>query len=180
MGLSLITDAEISVNLPDFRAHERAYQQFVQVLSQARAEDEGGQAVIQTVNPALPLFAQIANRDLHGFYNNELPLRERFHFPPYTRLIRFTFKHREFEWVEKAALAFVQRLPSHPDWIVNPPAKPYVPRVRNMFLMQVLVRIDRNSRYLQDLKQVLRNNLNDLLGDKSFKGLQTDTDVDPL
>jgi hypothetical protein len=49
-----------------------------------------------------------------------------------------------------------------------------------MFLMQVLVRIDRNSRYLQDLKQVLRNNLNDLLGDKSFKGLQTDTDVDPL
>ena len=180
MGLSLITDAEISVNLPDFRAHERAYQQFVQVLSQARPEDEGGQAVIQTVNPALPLFAQIANRDLHGFYNNELPLRERFHFPPYTRLIRFTFKHREFEWVEKAALAFVQRLPNHPDWIVNPPAKPYVPRVRNMFLMQVLVRIDRNSRYLQDLKQILRETLHVLMGDKTFKGLQTDTDVDPL
>jgi hypothetical protein len=63
---------------------------------------------------------------------------------------------------------------------VNPPAKPYVPRVRNMFLMQVLVRIDRNSRYLQDLKQVLRETLHMLMGDKTFKGLQTDTDVDPL
>jgi len=180
MGLALVTDAEISVNLPDFRAHERALQQFVQVLSQAKPELEGGQAVIQTVNPALPLFSQIANRDIAGFYKHELPLRERFHFPPYTRLIRFTFKHREFEWVEKAALTFVQHLPQHPDWIVNPPAKPYVPRVRNLYLMQVLVRVERKSHHLPALKQILRDTLHVLLGDKTFKGLQTDTDVDPM
>jgi primosomal protein N' (replication factor Y) len=180
MGLALITDAELTVNLPDFRAHERALQQFVQVLSQARPELEGGQAVIQTLNPALPLFTQIANRDLRSFYAQELPLRERFHFPPYTRLVRITFRHKEFEWAEKAAIAFVERLPAHGEWIVNPPAKPYVPRVRNMYLMQVLVRIDRNSRLLSEFKERMRNVLHELLGDKCFKGLQTDVDVDPL
>lgn len=180
MGLALVTDAELTVNLPDFRAHERAYQQFVQVLSQALADQEGGVAVIQTANPALPLFAQIASRDLQGFYANELPLRERFHFPPYTRLIRFTFRHKDFNLCEKAALAFVQQLPQRSDWIVNPPAKPYVPRVRNLYLLQVLVRIDRNSRHLQELKQLMRKILHQLLGDKTFKGLQTDADVDPL
>jgi primosomal protein N' (replication factor Y) len=95
--------ADTGLHLPDFRAAERTFSLIVQVAGRAGRYFPDGKVIVQTLRPRDPAIARSCALDLEGFYAAELAQRRALNFPPYTRLIRFTFRSREPDRADQAA-----------------------------------------------------------------------------
>jgi primosomal protein N' (replication factor Y) len=58
------------------------------------------------------------------------------------------------------------------------PAAPVVNRVRNQYLMEILVKLPLDMKLIQQYKKVIRNQFNLLLSEKQFKSVVMIADVD--
>ncbi|MGV7220991.1 MAG: primosomal protein N' [Nitrospinales bacterium] len=81
-----VINADISLNIPDFRSCERSFQLLTQVAGRAGRGNVPGQVIIQTHNPDHYLYEYVKNHDFDNFYDKEIRIRERLNFPPFTRL----------------------------------------------------------------------------------------------
>jgi primosomal protein N' (replication factor Y) len=95
--------ADTGLQLPDFRAAERTFSLIVQVAGRAGRYFPDGKVIVQTLRPRDPIILRACSLDVAGFFAAELTQRERLNFPPYTRLIRFTFRSREADRADAAA-----------------------------------------------------------------------------
>lgn len=86
-----IINADVALNLPDFRAAERTYQLLTQAAGRAGRGDKPGMVVVQTFNPGHYSIAALRRSDAEGFYRRELLYREAGKYPPFTGLIRLVF-----------------------------------------------------------------------------------------
>jgi primosomal protein N' (replication factor Y) len=84
--LVVVANADMGLNLPDYRAAERTFQLLVQVSGRAGRGESPGQVLIQTRNPAHPFWKFVLEADYAGFYAHEIESRRRYRYPPFTRL----------------------------------------------------------------------------------------------
>jgi primosomal protein N' (replication factor Y) len=101
-----VVNADIGLNLPDFRSAERTFQLLSQVAGRTGRGPRGGRVLIQTFNPEQPCIALAATHDYAAFVKQELEHRQAHHYPPYQRLARLIVRSREPD----AAGAFADRL----------------------------------------------------------------------
>lgn len=89
-GVSLvgIVDADITLNLPDFRANERTLQLIVQASGRAGRGQDAGEVLIQTYNPDHEVIRWAASQNYEGFYKAEIKSRQMLQYPPYTHIMR--------------------------------------------------------------------------------------------
>ena len=111
LSLVGILDADHALNFPDFRAFERSFQLFTQVGGRAGRRNKQGKVIIQANQPEHFVIQQVTESDYPAFYEKEVGEREKFHYPPFGRLIKITVKHKDYLHTEKAAdmLAFLLR-----------------------------------------------------------------------
>ena len=60
------------------------------------------------------------------------------------------------------------------------PAAPVVNRVRNKYLMEIMIKLQKDAVQLQSQKKVIRNHIDLLKSEKKFKSILVIADVDPL
>ncbi len=84
--LVVVANADMGLNLPDYRAAERTFQLLVQVSGRAGRGEKPGSVLIQTRNPAHPFWRYVLEADYTGFYEHEIASRKRFRYPPFTCL----------------------------------------------------------------------------------------------
>lgn len=78
-----IIAADLSLNLPDYRACERTFQLITQVSGRAGRGKKTGKVIVQTYNPENYSIKFAANNNYSGFYNKEIKLRYSMMYPPY-------------------------------------------------------------------------------------------------
>ncbi|GHT63232.1 primosomal protein N' [Spirochaetia bacterium] len=94
--------ADTGLHLPDFRAAERTFSLIVQVAGRAGRYFPDGKVIVQTLRPRDPVITRSCALDVAGFFDAELNQRQMLHFPPYSRLIRFTIRARDPLKADKA------------------------------------------------------------------------------
>jgi primosomal protein N' (replication factor Y) len=99
-----VVDADVGLNLPDFRAAERSYQLLSQVSGRAGRAEKKGKVIIQTLNPIHYALEAAKNHDFLTFYEKEAVLREELCLPPFGRLALLRFQGPEEEETEKQAI----------------------------------------------------------------------------
>ncbi|HAP32567.1 MAG TPA: primosomal protein N' [Firmicutes bacterium] len=82
--------ADITLNLPDFRAGERTFQLLTQVAGRAGRGDKKGEVIIQTYNPEHYSIRKAAAHNYDAFMQEELRRREDLAYPPFGELLLFT------------------------------------------------------------------------------------------
>ena len=110
--------ADTGLQLPDFRAAERAFSLIVQVAGRAGRYHPDGKVIVQTLRMGDPVIERACASDVEGFFAGELPLREALGFPPYMRLIRLTARGRN----EARADAAIERLAQIAERLLPPGA----------------------------------------------------------
>ena len=105
-----ILSADLMMNYPDFRAHERAFQMMEQVSGRAGRKNRKGVVVLQTSQPESPLIRQVIAHDYEGMYNMQLSERKAFSYPPYTRLIYIYLKHRDETLLQELSVRYTSLL----------------------------------------------------------------------
>ena len=105
-----IFDADRIIHFPDFRSHERAYQLITQVSGRAGRKSKDGKVIVQTNDPDQPLLQKVRDEDYKSFFQWESSERGRFAYPPFYRLIKIIFKHREKKISLESAVFFLKEL----------------------------------------------------------------------
>jgi primosomal protein N' (replication factor Y) len=82
-----VVDADIGINLPDFRASERSFQLLSQVAGRAGRGPKGGTVIIQTRMPHHHSVRHALSHDYLAFVAEEMPARADPPYPPVLRLI---------------------------------------------------------------------------------------------
>jgi primosomal protein N' (replication factor Y) len=107
-----------------------------------------------------------------------MEMRKQFFYPPFSRLIRITLKHKLKETVVEAADTLANFLEKDFSQLVGP-AAPVVNRIRNMHLMEILIKLPKDAARLQIQKKVLNNYIDLLKAEKKFRSVIVVADVDP-
>ncbi|MEI9919784.1 MAG: primosomal protein N' [Bacteroidota bacterium] len=176
-----IFDADRMMHFPDFRSYERAFQLITQVSGRAGRRAQKGKVIIQTHNPKHEIFSFALRNDYLGFLQTQLHDRDTHRYPPFARLIEITLKQTEKPVVTQAATIFANTLKEMVQGVrIMGPGEPMVSRVRNEYLMTILVKIPRNQGKLAEIKATLASLAERLVEDKAFRKVRVVFDVDPV
>jgi primosomal protein N' (replication factor Y) len=95
--------ADVSLNLPDFRAGEHSFQLLTQVAGRAGRSVLGGKVIFQTFQPEHYAIQKAAAYDFSGFESLEIEFRKKLGYPPFGRLLRIELQHSNPGILESAA-----------------------------------------------------------------------------
>jgi len=105
-----VVAADISLNVPDFRATERTFQLLAQVAGRAGRGQSPGYVVIQTMNPDHPALQRVVEHDYLGLFEAERAERAAVRYPPFVRLVNVVLSGESRKDVESASSEAAQRI----------------------------------------------------------------------
>ncbi|WP_460761533.1 replication restart helicase PriA [Niabella terrae] len=175
-----ILDADGILSFADFRVNERAFQLMEQVSGRAGRKETVGRVLIQSSQINHPVLLQVAAHDYEAMYEKELSGREQFSYPPFTRIIKLTFRHKVKEVVQEAALHFSQSLSNRYGPYLNGPAEPVVNRIRGQYLMELLIKLSRNTGLLKQCKADILHQVAVMHQEKRYRAVVVIPDVDVI
>ena len=175
-----ILDADGLLHFADFRVNERAFQLMEQVSGRAGRKVETGKVLVQTSQPHHPVLQIVQQHDYKAMFAEEIKKRKEFSYPPFSRIIHITFKHKIKELVERAANHYAEALKGkYGNYIVGP-AEPVIGRIRNQYLMEFLLKLPRDSKTINQCKKDLLEQVAILHQNKSFRSVTIVADVDAV
>jgi primosomal protein N' (replication factor Y) len=175
-----VLSADSLLSYPDFRVNERVFQLLEQVSGRAGRKDGDGNVYIQAYKVNNPTLLKVQEHDFENFFLKELEGRKDFQYPPYTRIIKITLKHRDQKTVLDAAQKLGLDLAELPKTILFGPAEPPIARVRNLFIQEILLKINRDSDHVKQIKSTLKEKISMLNITKNFSTVNVQVDVDPF
>ena len=172
-----VLNADMMLNFPDFRAHERAYQLMVQVSGRAGRSKKQGKVMIQTYNPYHQILQQVSTTDYTAMYKEQLQDRWQYHYPPYYRLVKITLKHKDYQKVDAGIIWLAKAMSNVFGEHVLGPSAPAVARIRNQYIKNVMLKIP-PKQSLGKTKQELEKIKNTFQAVADFRPIRYITDVD--
>lgn len=173
-----VLDADSLLNFADFRVNERAFQLIEQVSGRAGRKNKSGKVSIQATNTQHPLLQLIKDHDYKTFFEQEIDGRKRFFYPPFSRIILLTFKHKMKDVVDNAATFFTDAMKSKYGQYLVGPAEPIVNRIRNQFLMELLIKLPKDTALVKICKQFILDTVSEMHNDKRLRSVVMIPDVD--
>ncbi len=176
-----VIDADVGINLPDFRASERCFQLLSQVAGRAGRGPKGGEVLIQTRSPSHHAVRCAVTHDYHTFVAQELAGRKHPTYPPNVRIANVVLSGTQEDATARLATraaAWLHKLlaaRSAPGVTVIGPAPCPVERVKQRWRWHVLIKAERP----QELGRVAQYLVERFEIPKQF-GLRMTVDRDPV
>ena len=137
-----VVDADVGLNLPDFRSAEKTFQLITQAAGRAGRGETAGEVVIQTMNPAHYSVIHSRTHDYDGFYNQEIVYREQLRYPPIGRMIKLEVKSSQEGLAQEAARVAQDRIRSlmkGNEVVLLGPAPAPIAKVRGQYRYHLLL-----------------------------------------
>lgn len=172
-----ILNADNALYFPDFRAHERAFQMFVQVAGRAGRKDKEGKVFIQTYNPYHNIIQQVTTNDYGSMFKEQMYERLNFKYPPFYRLIRLQLKHVDFQKLKEGSFWLYNLLSKQLEMPVLGPEEPSINRIRNQYIRIILIKIPINIP-LNKTKSEIRKSIKSFEAIGAYRSIKTTISVD--
>ena len=140
-----VINADLALQIPDFRAAERVFQLLMQVSGRSGRADLAGEVFVQTRVPFHPAIQFARHHDYAGFVEQELEYRRSLHYPPYERFILITARGRSEDktsYVLEQLTREMERLNLPETEIVGPNPAP-IARIEERYRFQTFLRTRR-------------------------------------
>jgi primosomal protein N' (replication factor Y) len=153
-----VINADVGMNLPDFRATERTFQLLTQVAGRAGRGPAGGEVLVQTSLPGHYAIGCATRHDYAGFAERELAERAQAMYPPHSRLVNVVLSGTLESHVQDAAIAaaeWTRAILAGTGVTLTGPAPCPIDRIRGRWRWHFLLRgvsaraIGRATRHLQ-------------------------------
>ncbi len=136
-----VVSADVSMNIPDFRASERTFNLLTQVAGRAGRGEDGGEVIVQTYAPSHYAVLTAAKHDFEKFYAEEIIARKQLQFPPFVRLIKLVVRARNDEAAMKAAQDLASVIKTVDEGAsVSGPAPAHISRLRGYFRYNIILK----------------------------------------
>lgn len=174
-----VLSAEEELNFPDFRSAERTFHQLVQVAGRAGRDAKRGEVMVQTFIPDHNVFSYLRANDYDGFMKEELTVRKRLNYPPFTRLVSALCSAKDAgavnavmgEWTKHLRKEFLTS-----GVVLLGPAPPLIPRLKGRFREQILLKGALTARQKERALELFEAVSSEIKGGRS---VDLKWDVDP-
>jgi primosomal protein N' (replication factor Y) len=172
-----VVSADMALHLPDFRAGERAFALFTQVVGRAGRGDRPGTALIQTFNPDHYILRAVQGQEYATLWEAESPLRRERGLPPFSRAVLAILSSPQEKAAETAAteLARLFREVGMRADAVSGPAPAPLYRLRSRYRWHLLVCGQDQRKLHTRVHEAARR----LRASPLSRGVRLDLDVDP-
>lgn len=179
-----VISADHSLFLPDFRASERAFSQLTQVAGRAGRARQRGEVLIQTFVPNHYAIQRAVVHDAHGFWDQELHIRQMLRFPPYWRLLLARLSGPDSKQVAERAARLAHLLRDRQAHATNRyrsltvlgPVPSPIARIQDKTRWQLLIRGQRPDL----MRGLMLDALETFERDKARAGVSLSLDMDPM
>lgn len=178
VGMVGVLSADGMLRFPDFRAFERAFQLMVQVAGRAGRCETQGHVFIQTYSPDHPVLDYIKRNDYSSLLTSQMIERKNFWYPPFTRLIRVTVKHRDKNIAVDVAKIMALDFKKIQGIYVLGPEFPPIPRVQLLYAQDILLKIPRTMNFA-DVRHQVHGYMNTIIDNEKYKSVSFTINVDP-
>ena len=169
-----VVAADVTLNIPDFRASERTFNLLTQVGGRAGRGDDIGEVIVQTYAPEHYSILCAAKHDFEKFYEEEIIARKELLYPPFTHLVKITVRARKEEDASSAAIKLRQEIETADrNQMICGPALAPIARLRGYFRYNILLKGKDPKTITKLLKQVFETY-------KRPHGVLVAVDVDPV
>lgn len=172
-----VLNVDSVLNFPDFRSFEKAYQLIVQVSGRAGRKEKTGKVYIQTTQPEHNVINQVLADDYLNFYQSQINERERFHYPPFTRVIELSVVAKDVAIVNDIAQQLANQLKPIFGGMLLGPEFPLVAKIKDQYHKRILLKVNREYSPTQ-VRNLLKQEIDTLQynNKKSYYRLQVDAD----
>ncbi|BCS81512.1 replication restart helicase PriA [Anaerocellum diazotrophicum] len=140
-----VIDADILLNMPDFRSRERTFQLLTQVAGRSGRE-KPGKVIIQTFNPEDYSIVFASKHDYESFYAQEMRLRKMMEYPPYSYVVNFVTVASEQNMAKRGIEHVYILLREHEnecDMKIYGPSENPIFKIENQYRYHILVKFKR-------------------------------------
>ena len=152
-----VLNADLALNLPDFRAAERTFQLLTQVAGRAGRGEVKGEVFVQTFVPHSPAVQFARKCDFEGFAEQELEQRKAFHYPPYDHVVLITARGKNEAMAEftlkNLSAKLRQDLPEHTR--MGDPMPSPLAKAHGQFRFQLLLRSEKVRALARRIQEVI-------------------------
>lgn len=172
---------EIMLSLPDFRASERTFSLLSQAIGRGGRRDTQGHALIQSYLADHFAVQLAATQDYEKFYQEEIQIREEFHYPPFVRMGRIVFRSADEQnliqlnySLKKAFKKQKDNFQNHNLEVLGPSPCP-IERINNQYRYHILMKAQNHASMLKVVKFIYKLFKNFPQHDK----IKIEIDIDP-
>ncbi|MBQ9487973.1 MAG: primosomal protein N' [Selenomonadaceae bacterium] len=142
-----ILSADSSLNFPDFRAGELCFMLITQAAGRAGRAEFPGYVIVQAYNPDAPAVLFGCRQDYESFCEYELAEREKYFYPPYSRLIKIIFMSENQDYAKERAEFFVSEFKAEFNFDaarteIEGPIPAMIAKLREVFRFAVLIKTE--------------------------------------
>lgn len=152
--------ADSSLNIDDYRAHERTFQILTQVAGRAGREKDKGRVIIQTYNPDAFCIQYAQKQDYKIFYDTEVYLRKQLRYPPFCDIILIGISSRSQKELEEIANKIFVNLKNkiktkNLKILLYKPVPAPIDRIKNQFRWRIIVKCKIDDSITEEIRDTI-------------------------
>lgn len=174
-----IVAADMSLNVSDFRATERTFNLITQVAGRAGRGQKSGRVIIQTYESDNYSIVASKNHDYEGFYNQEIIIRKKLFYPPFSDIIMINVvdenEKKVIDTATDVQAMFFEELKCYEDVLVLPPTPSPINKINNKFRWRIIIKCL--------ITDEINKRINNLIKSEKFvkiKNTELTIDVNPV
>lgn len=179
--------ADITLNIPDFKASERTFQLLTQVGGRAGRGEYAGKVILQTYEPEHYSILTAKSHDYISFFSKEISIRKEFNYPPFTDIINiiisgenekdtYNISNYIAEEIRKEILKETNNLELK-DTVIGPMEAP-IYRIKGKYRRQIIIKSSKSdiSMITKAIDWVNRKNREE----NKYKNINVSIDINPV
>ena len=159
--------ADSSLNIDDYRAHERTFQILTQVAGRAGRGEEKGKVIIQTYNPDAFCIQYAQKQDYKIFFDTEIHLRKQLRYPPFCDIILIGVSSKSDKEIENISSKIYEDLKlkiqkQNLQILLYKPVPAPIDKIKNKFRWRIIVKCKIDENIIKQMNETIEkvNNQN--------------------
>lgn len=154
--------ADSSLNIDDYRAHERTFQTLTQVAGRAGRGKDKGRVIIQTYNPDAFCIQYSQKQDYKLFYDTEIHLRKQLRYPPFCDIILIGVSSKSYKELEETSNKIYESLKAKIyteklQILLYKPVPAPIDRIKNKFRWRIIVKCIIGEQIINAIDDTVKN-----------------------
>ena len=173
-----ILAADMSLNLPDYRAAERSFQIITQVAGRAGRGDKEGEVIVQTYTPEHYSLQYAKKYDYENFYEKEFTIRAMMGYPPFGRILLINGSGKNEDELRKQMIYLGEKVKEKAEEFggleVLGPTPCIIYRIKENYRWQIIVKGEFSAKFSKSIKDILYDKANNVYND-----IRVSIDINP-
>jgi len=170
--------ADLSLNLPDFRAFERTFQLLTQVSGRAGRGSKEGKVVIQTYSADNLTIQYAAHNDYDSFYKNEIMMRKAMDYPPFTSILVITMSSEDetllIKSIQNVGENLKYNIQNNDKITLLGPCPCGISKIKNFYRWQIIIKGNIEEIIAEEIKNLVYE-----LVKKIYNSIRVSIDINP-